>query len=81
MTKYVITFLTTTLFMSLIIHLANYEDMYHTKKQNEMSEQMIRNMSDKIMELESKVADWAVKVYNTIAALAKCGCHKMGPYK
>lgn len=57
MTKYLITFLTVTLFMSLIIHIANYEDMYHIRKQNAISEQLISNMSDKIMALESKIAD------------------------
>lgn len=55
--KYIITALSTTLFMSLMLHIANYEDIYHTKQNDEIGNKIIRTMSDRIMELESKVVD------------------------
>lgn len=55
--KYIITALSTTLFMSLMLHIANYEDIYHTKESDKISSQIISKMSDRIVELELQIAD------------------------
>lgn len=55
--KYIITTLSTTLFLSLMIHLANYEDMYQTNKGNKISDQIIHQLSDRVMQLERQIVD------------------------
>jgi hypothetical protein len=55
--KYIITFLSTTLFLSLMLHIANYENMHHITESEKISNKIINSMSDKILDLELRVAD------------------------
>lgn len=55
--KYIITTLSTTLFLSLMIHLANYECIYNSNKSEKISDQIIHQLSDRVMELEGKIVD------------------------
>lgn len=55
--KYIIIALSTTLFLSLMLHVAHYEDIYYTREHNKLSDQIIQNMSKRITELELQSVD------------------------
>lgn len=55
--KYIVTALSTTLLLSLMLHIANYEDMYHIKQSNKIGDEIVRNMCNRIMELELQTED------------------------
>lgn len=55
--KYIVTALSTTLFLSIMLHIAHYEDINNMNKCNKISDQMIHKMSDRVMELERQIVD------------------------
>jgi hypothetical protein len=55
--KYIITFLSTTLFLSLMLHISHYEDKIHTEERSRLDNRLIEVMANRYMELENQVAD------------------------
>jgi len=53
MNKYIITFLSTSLFLSLMIHIHNNEYIDYLKKDNMISTRIIELNSDRILQLEN----------------------------
>jgi hypothetical protein len=55
--KYIITFLSTTLFLSLMLHIANYENMHCITESEKISNEIIKTMSNRILNLELQIVD------------------------
>jgi hypothetical protein len=55
--KYIITFLSTTPFLSLMLHIANYDNMYYIAESEKISNEIIKSMSNRMSDLELQIAD------------------------
>jgi|688.fasta_scaffold1746125_2 hypothetical protein len=55
--KYIVTFLSTTLFLSLMLHVAHYENIQHLQENEKISNKIISNMSENILSLELQIAE------------------------
>lgn len=55
--KYIITFLSTTLFLSLMLHVANYENMHYMRENDKLSDKIIERMSGELLDFELQTVD------------------------